>query len=77
MSWKETILDKYWAHLLEKHQNDANFDIYLERDIAQDWLWNGCEVADRSVIVMKCDHINCKWERNYHVMYYVTPQEED
>jgi len=77
MSWKDTILDKYWRHLWKEHRFDERFDINLEHQIMTDWVKHGWEVADRSVMTLQCDHINCNWKRSYHIMYHVTPMEEE
>tara|TARA_Y100000361_G_scaffold153075_1_gene173985 strand:- start:444 stop:677 length:234 start_codon:yes stop_codon:yes gene_type:complete len=77
MSWKDTILDKYWNHLWTEHSGDKNFDIILEHKLMTDWVIHGWEVSDRSIMTVACDHIDCNWKRSYHVMYYVTPMEEE
>jgi hypothetical protein len=77
MSWKDAILDEYWQHLWTKHRFDERFDINLEIQIAKDWVYHGCEMADGSIITLYCDHIKCNHKQMYHVMYQVTPMEEE
>ena len=77
MSWKDAIIDEYWQHLWIKHRFDENFDIHLEIELAKDWIYHGCEVADGSIITLHCDKIGCNHKQMYHVMYEVTPVGEE
>ena len=77
MSWKEAILDEYWQHLWKEHRFDENFDINLEIQIMTDYVKHGCEVEDGAIITIHCDKIGCNHKQMYHVMYQVTPMEEE
>ena len=77
MSWKQAILDEYWQHLWKEHRFDEKFDINLEIQIMTDYVKHGCEVEDGSIITIHCDKIGCNHKQMYHVMYQVTPMEEE
>lgn len=76
MTWKWDILNEFALHLFQAHQNDSNFDTSLEHKIMNDFLtyekWK-----DGDIIHVNCDHLYCNWSKKFHVMFTITPLEDE